>query len=111
MSKFEEVLDKAMAQFKELGLSHDHELLTKVAKGLGPALYNTDASLVSTSSKPEMETVMKNFIMGKLGVSDEAMAQKALDKVAETMKPLKRKMRVVFYYLLTVDLGKESVYA
>ncbi len=110
MSKFDEALDKAKAQMKDMGESFDETLLTSVAKGLGPALYNVDSSLVSTSSKPELETVKKNFIMNKLGVTDEGKAQAALDKVAEKMSSEKRKQRVNFYYLLVKELGKESVY-
>lgn len=105
MSKFEEKMNKAMAQLDELGASYDKNALENLGKSLGPALYNKDASLVSTSSNTEMETVRRNFAMNKLGVSEEE-AQKACDKVAEKMKGVKQKQRINFYYLVAQELGE-----
>ncbi len=93
-----------------MGVNYDAALLTSVAKGLGPSIYNKDAATVATSQKTEMETVKKNFVMNKLGVTDDAKAQAAIDTVAEKMKGSKNKMRINFYYLLVKELGKESMY-
>jgi len=110
MSKFDDVFGKAKAQMDTLGASYDEDLLMKVAKGLGPSIYNQDAASVAVSQKTEMETVKKNFVMKKLGVTDESKADAALNKVAETMKAAKNKSRINFYYLLVKELGKESTY-
>ncbi len=110
MSKFDEVFAKAKEQMNKLNESFDEELLEKVAKGLGPSIYNKDSSTVAASSKTELETVMKNFVIKKLGVEDEEKAQAAVEKVAEKMKEVKNKMRINFYYLLVKELKKESKY-
>lgn len=110
MSKFDEALAKAQKQLDDCGVKYDADLLTKVAKGLGPSIYNVDASLVSFTDKGEMETVRKNFLGNKLGVTDEATVNAAIDAVAEQMKETKRKQRINVYYLLTKELGKEEIY-
>ena len=52
MSKLEEKVSLYLGEFKNtLKIKADESLLTKVAKGLGPAIYNADASKVSGSSK------------------------------------------------------------
>ena len=48
MSKFQEALDTYTAEFGKLGVSVDADLLKKVTKGCGPAIYNKDASKVSS---------------------------------------------------------------
>ena len=50
MSKRDELIEKYAADIKEkFGETPDMDLLTKVAIGLGPAIYNLDASKVSGS--------------------------------------------------------------
>lgn len=110
MSKFDDAVEKAKNQLEDLGTSVDHDLLKAVAKGLGPALYNKDAALVSVTSNTEMETLRRNFVMNKLGISSEEEAKKACEDVAEKMDGINRKHRLSFYYLLVDHLGKESVY-
>ena len=45
MSKLEEKVSLYLDEFKNtLKIKVDESLLTKVAKGLGPAIYNPDAS-------------------------------------------------------------------
>ena len=110
MSKFDDAVEKAKAQLEDLGSSVDHDLLTSIAKGLGPALYNADARLVSTTSKTEMETLRRNFVMNKLGVGDEDDAKKACETIAQKMEGIKQKHRLSFYYMLVDHLEKQSVY-
>jgi len=110
MGKFDEVLAKAQDQMNKIGQKYDDDLYRKVAKGCGPSIYNRDASSVATSQKTELETVKKNFVMNKLGVTDEAIAQAAVEKVAAQMKDAKNKSRINFYYLLVKELGKENKY-
>jgi len=57
MSKFDECMATYKAEFKKLNVSFDEELLTKVAKGCGPSIYNKDAAIVATSDSSELETV------------------------------------------------------
>jgi len=87
------------------------DLLTKVTIGCGPAIYNADASTVAGSQPAELETVKKNFLMGKLGLADSPALMEAIDSVIETYgKSERNKYRAVVYYMLTKHFGKESVY-
>ena len=113
MSKF----DDAVARYKQemsdtLGMKgFDEELLTKVAKGLGPSIYNTDSSKVSCSDSNEMGRVKTNFLMKKLGLADGPELDAALKEVCDQMGSANRnKFRAIFYYLLVKKFGKESIY-
>jgi len=55
MGKFDECMDTYRAEFKKLGVSFDEDLLTKVAKGCGPSIYNKDASNVAGSDPKELQ--------------------------------------------------------
>ncbi|MEN8957431.1 MAG: DUF2853 family protein [Flavobacteriales bacterium] len=111
MGKFDECMDTYRAEFKKLGVSYDDELLTKVAKGCGPSIYNKDASTVAGSDPKELETVKNNFLIGKLGMKDGADLDKGISKVIDTFgSSNKNKYRAMFYYMLTKEFGKESAY-
>ncbi len=110
MSKFDENLEKYAAQMKEMGMSVDMELLRAVTKGLGPSIYNVDSSRVSCSDKSETDRVKTNFVMKKLGVSDDETAAKAVADVCDQYNNRTR-YRAVFCYMLVKNLNKESVYA
>ncbi len=104
MSKFDEVLAKAEEQLKSLGVKKiDGEKLRAVAKGLGPSIYKSDASLVSCSDDAELERVKKSsFVKKNFQVSDKKLDD-LVAKVCEKMKSERRKMRVVFYYLMLTE--------
>ena len=112
MSKRDELIAKYAADLKKkCGMDADMDLLTRVTIGCGPSIYNDDASTVSGSQKSEMETVKKNFLIKKLGLSDGSALDEGLDAVLTTYgKSNRNKYRAVFYYLLTKHFGKESVY-
>ncbi len=112
MSKFQEALDKYEAKMTELGISFDSDLLKAVTKGCGPAIYNRDASTVSCSDSSEMARVKNNFLIKKLGLADSPALDEALTEACEKMgKSNPMKYRAIFYYLLVVKFGKQSVYA
>jgi len=111
MSKFDEKLAFYQSEMKKLGISFDADFLTKVTKGLGPSIYKADAETVSGSDKKELETVKNNFLMKKLGLSEGAKLDNALDAVIEKVgKSNRNKYRVIVYYLLVKELGQESKY-
>ena len=94
-----------------LKIKVDASLLTKVAKGLGPSIYNADASKVSGSDKIELETVKTNFLIKKLGLSDSPKLDEAIAEVMDQMGSSNRnKYRAMVYYLLVVKFKKQSVY-
>lgn len=112
MSKFDECMDTYKGELDKLGISYDAELLKKVAKGLGPSIYNADSSKVSTTDSEEVARVKNNFLIKKLGLADGPACDNAIEAVANQMGTSNRtKYRAIFYYLLVKKLGKESTYA
>ncbi len=112
MSKREELIKKYAADLKEkCGVTPNMDLLTKVTIGCGPAIYNTDASVVSGSQQSELETVKNNFLIKKLGLKDGPELFEAIHSVLQKYGiSNKHKYRAVVYYLLTVHFKKESIY-
>ncbi len=110
MSKFDEVIESCKTQMASCGIACDEALLTEIAKGLGPSIYDADGKLVAATDPSEIETVRSNFIAKKLGVTGDA-AEAAINYAIETIGASNRqKLRPVFYYLITKNLGKESVF-
>jgi hypothetical protein len=97
---------KAVQQLGECGVkSIDHDRLDELVGRLKSMVNNLDATLVSTSDESELETVRKNFVEKKLGVSDKDRGMAAVHKVAEKMSGIRQKSRPAFYYLLEDELG------
>lgn len=112
MSKFDEAMDTYKKQLTDLGISFDGDLLHAVTKGLGPSIYNRDASKVSCSDADEMGRVKKSFLIKKMELADSPDLDKAMDAVCEQMGSSNRnKHRAVFYYLLVEKLGLQAKYA
>jgi hypothetical protein len=111
MSKFDETISDCKAQMESAGIECDDKLLSAIAKGLGPSLYNRDANLVAAGDSKEIGNVKTRFITRKLGIDDgpeaDAAIQHAIDKLGASNQ---QKLRPVFYYLLVKYLHKESVY-
>lgn len=109
--------DDLIAQYADdlknkCGMTPDMDLLTKVTIGCGPAIYDADAQTVAASQESELETVKKNFLMKKLGLSDGPALDEAIQSAINTYGSSERnKYRAAFYYLLVKHFGKESVYA
>lgn len=112
MSKRDDLIAKYADDLKnKCGITPDMDLLTKVTIGCGPSIYNADASTVAGSQAAELETVKKNFLMKKLGLSDGPQLMDAINSVIETYgKSERTKYRAVVYYMLAKHFGKEAVY-
>lgn len=111
MASFQECMDTYKAEFNKLGVSFDEALLEKVTKGCGPAIYNQDASTVAGSDQAELDTVKKNFLIGKLGLSESDDLDGAIAEVIDTFGSSNRnKYRAMFYYMLVKKFNKESAY-
>lgn len=112
MSKRDELIEKYVADIKDkFGETPDMNLLTKVTIGLGPAIYNLDASKVSGGDDKELETVKKNYLMKKLGMSDSPKLMEAIKSVLDTYGSSNRnKHRAVIYYMLCDHFKKASAY-
>ncbi|MBU1667850.1 DUF2853 family protein [bacterium] len=113
MSKRDEAIEAMIAEAQKLNLSISNDLISKVAVGLGPVLYNKDTATVACSQATELETVKTNFLKKKLGLTnDDAELDAAIKEVcAELGTSNKNKYRVLFYALLTIKFNKESIYA
>ena len=112
MSKLDEAVERYKNEFRsKLNMSVDVDLLTKVAKGLGPAIYNADASKVSGTDPDELATVKNNFLIKKLGLKDSPALDTAIEEVMEQMGSNNRnKYRAMVYYLLTLKFNKAHIY-
>jgi len=112
MSQRDELIQKYAADLKDkCGITPDMDLLTKVTIGCGPAIYNADASTVAGSDQAELDTVKKNFLEGKLGLSANDNLDDAITNVIEQYgRSNPKKHRAVIYYLLTKHFKKESIY-
>lgn len=81
-------------------ISVNSDLLNAVTKGLGPSIYKKDA-----------ETVKKNFLIKKLGLSDSPQLDEAIAEVIEKIgKSERNKYRAVVYYMLAEKFNKQSIY-
>lgn len=111
MSKFLECMESYKTQNAELNLGLSEQLLEGIAKSLGPSIYNADSSKVSGTDKSELDRVKQNFLIKKLGLSDGAALDAAIAETVEKMgSSNKSKYRVIFYAILAVKFGKESMF-
>lgn len=112
MSKRDELIEKYAADIKDkFGEAANMDLLTKVTIGLGPAIYNLDASKVSGGDQKEKDTVKNNFLIKKLGMKESADMMPAIESVLEKYgSSNKNKHRAVVYYMLAKHFKKESAY-
>ncbi len=108
MSKFEDALSTYKAEFDKLGIAYDEDGLRKATKACGPSIYLPDASKVSSSDPEELARVKKNFLVGKLGLADDAKLDEGISAVVDQLGSSNRnKYRAMFYYLLTKHFGEE----
>jgi hypothetical protein len=112
MSKRDDLIAKYAADIKDkFGESADMDLLTKVTVGLGPSIYNLDASKVSGGDDKELETVKNNYLIKKLGMADSPALMEAIKTVMEKYGSANRnKHRAVVYYMLCKHFKKASIY-
>lgn len=112
MSSYQEKLAFLTQEAGKLGIEINSVLFDRVAKSLGPSLYNEDASLVSSSDPEELDRVRNHFLKGKLGIEDEQSCNDAIEEVIAQFGSSNRyKHRAIFYYLLVVKFGKASLYS
>lgn len=111
MASFDQKLLMLTNEAKRLGIYIDEELLSRIAKSLGPALYHPDAALVASTDVLEINRIKDHFIKGKLGISDEVEIESAISEaIAQLGFGNRNKYRALFYYLLVVKFGKASLF-
>lgn len=96
----------AVKQLNECGISSiNHDRLDGYVNSLKSMVDNKDATLVSGSDQSELDTVCRNFVAKKLGVTDKDKAMSAVTKVADKMSGIRMKVRPAFYYLVAEELS------
>jgi len=104
--KLAKLKETAVSQLNECGVSNiDHDTLDGYVNSLKSMVNNKDATLVSGSDESELETVRRNFVEKKLGVTDKDRAMSAINSAASKMSGIRMKCRPAFYYLVKEELG------
>ena len=104
-------LSTAIADVRKYDSSVDEALVEAIFNSLRTVHGNKDAMLVGCTDPSELTTVKKNFLIKKLGMDDSPELDAAVKETCETMKDVRMKGRITFYYLLTKKFGKESAYS
>lgn len=104
-----ESYEKALAETAKFTNNVDEALLKVLAKNYAITQANPDTANVACSDSKELDTVRENFAKKKLGVEGDQAAA-AIRAVCEDMASARMKNRIVFYYLLTKKLGRESAF-
>ncbi|CDF77911.1 conserved hypothetical protein (DUF2853) [Formosa agariphila KMM 3901] len=105
-SKLAQLKATAEKQLTDCGVSNiDHEKLDGYVNSLKTMVDNKDAVLVSGLDASELETVRRNFVEKKLGVTDKDKAMAAITSVVDKMSGIKMKNRPAFYYLVSEALS------
>ena len=112
MSKRDDLIAKYADDLeKKCDMKPDMKLLTAVTIGCGPSIYNADACAVSAGDPKELETVKKNFLIKKLGLTDSPKLDEGIQAAIEIYgRSNRKKYRAVMYYLLVKHFRKASVY-
>lgn len=104
--KLANLKEQAISQIKDSGVSKiDNNVLDDLVDSMKTIVNNRDAILVSGTDEKELETVRKNFVEKKLGISDKAKGMAAVNKVADKMSGIKQKNRAAFYYMVQKELS------
>lgn len=98
------------AAIKKYAPKADEAVVKNLLRTYALVLSKPDAAYVALSDQGERATVKTNFLKKKLGLTDEAAMDAALDEVAATMKGDRQKSRAAVYYLLAEKFNKLSVF-
>ncbi len=95
-----------LADIKKYTDSVDEAVVDAMARTYRLVLSSPDSAVVAFGDEKELETVKKNFLVKKLGLSDSDDLDAGLAAVGATMKGVSRKNRLTVYYLLAEHFGK-----
>ncbi|HLP56524.1 MAG TPA: DUF2853 family protein [Fluviicola sp.] len=111
MATYEEAFERFTTELNEMGFTHHPPLYHAIAKHLGPSIHDEDSSLVACDQPKEIETVKREFLIGKLGLEDGPALDAAIEQVCKALGGSNtQKHRVSFYYLLVAILQKEHLF-
>jgi outer membrane protein OmpA-like peptidoglycan-associated protein len=99
------------ADVKKYVANADDAAIAGIVRYCGIALRKVDSSLVAFSDKTETDRVRNNFLKKKLALTQsDAVLDKAIAKVGDTMKADRTKNRVTVYYLLAAEFKKLGLF-
>lgn len=101
--------DKYYENVKKFDAKAQNSTIDNIVKYCGIALRSRDSSLVACSDPTEVNTVVTNFMVKKLGVSQEKGGE-VVKEVCQDMKSERFKNRVTFYYLCAKKARKMVVF-
>lgn len=82
-----------------------------MVKSYGLVMRKPDTRLVACGDPAELETVKRNFMRKKLGMTDgDAALDAMLADVCGMMSATNQKSRLTFYYLVAEKAGKLGVF-
>lgn len=80
----------------------DNNIIEQLIKSLGPGIYNLGLQ-VSLTDKEELQRIKKNFIIGRLGLSNEE-ANHIINQIKDNLKKKKNIYAVIFYYKIIEEV-------
>lgn len=95
-----------VADVKKYTDSVDEEVVEAMAKTYRLVLSNPDSSAIAYGDPAELETVKKNFLIKKLGLTEADGLDDAIAAVGAKLQGVRTKNRLTVYYLLAEHLGK-----
>lgn len=95
-----------LADIKKYTDKVDEAAVAAMEKTYRLVLSKSDTALVAWSDPAELETVKKNFLIKKLGLSEADGLDAGLDAVGAKLKGVNRKSRLTVYYLLAEHFNK-----
>ncbi|MGA4507627.1 DUF2853 family protein [Propionibacteriaceae bacterium G1746] len=98
------------AAIKKYAPNADEAVVAGLLRTYALVLGKPDAAVVALSDAGERETVKKNFLKKKLGLTNEDEWDAALDEVAAAMKGDRAKSRAAVYYLLADKFGRLDLF-
>ncbi|MEO0618964.1 MAG: DUF2853 family protein [Pseudomonadota bacterium] len=97
IAKFKAEAEEQLAKVGESTI--DDAELQALADSMKMVIENRDALYVAGTDDSELETVQRNFIAKKMGISDKDKGMEIARAVAAKMSDIKMKNRAAFYYL------------
>lgn len=107
MSKLDEKIELYKSNMEKLDIKYDEDKLKACVKACGPSIYNADSETVSSGDPEEVARVRNNYLIKKLGLSEEehdldAIIDYAIEKVGKSNR---KKYRAIMYYLCSEKAG------
>ena len=100
------------ADIKKYAPNADDAVIAKLLATYRLVLSDRDSAYVATTDPDEVATVRKNFLKGKLGLTqDDAVLDAAIAEVGTQMKADRTKSRATVYYLLAEKFDKLDVFS